>query len=136
MNDKQINELKALIESEEKYYNFNDFVFNYIDIEELKEIDNIEDLEEYLRDLNDERQITDTEVIYYSNAIEYLKENDNSLNNSLELARGLGYTIENINSEKLASLLKSDINLNDYGDFINTIIGELKDIFEEVENEN
>jgi len=46
MNDKQINELKALIESEEKYYNFNDFVFNYIDIEELKEIDNIEDLED------------------------------------------------------------------------------------------
>jgi len=47
------------------------------------------------------------EIIYYSNAIQYLKENDNSLINSIGIALELGYTLENVNSELLASLLAS-----------------------------
>ncbi len=45
-----------------------------------------------------------TEIIYYSNAIAYLKENDPSLTESLELAAEFGYTAEKLNSEFLASL--------------------------------
>ena len=44
------------------------------------------------------------EVIYYSSAIRYLKENDPSLTESLEIATEYGYTTENLNSELLASL--------------------------------
>ena len=36
--------------------------------------------------------------------MEYLKVNDCSLSESIELANEMGYTLENINSETLASL--------------------------------
>jgi RNAse (barnase) inhibitor barstar len=45
------------------------------------------------------------EIIYYSNAIEFLKENDISLRESLEIASDLGYTTDQLNSETLATLL-------------------------------
>ena len=44
------------------------------------------------------------EVIYYSTAIRYLKENDPSLCESLEIATEYGYTTNNLNSELLATL--------------------------------
>ena len=44
------------------------------------------------------------EVIYYSSAIRYLKDNDPSLCESLEIATEYGYTTNNLNSELLASL--------------------------------
>ena len=39
--------------------------------------------------------------------MEYLKENDPSLSESLEIAAELGYDFKNLNSEILASLLAS-----------------------------
>lgn len=48
------------------------------------------------------------EIIYYWNAIEYLMENDPSLNESMRIADEFGYTPENLNSEVLASLLASE----------------------------
>jgi len=44
------------------------------------------------------------EIIYYSRAIEYLQNYDASLNESIEIANEYGFTLENINSETLASL--------------------------------
>ncbi len=44
------------------------------------------------------------EIIYYSTAIKYLQENDPSLQESLELAENDGYSLNEINSELLASL--------------------------------
>jgi len=44
------------------------------------------------------------EVIYYSTAIRYLKENDPSLTESLEIATEYGYEAKNLNSELLATL--------------------------------
>lgn len=44
------------------------------------------------------------EIIYYFNAIKYLKDNDQSLTESLEIANEYGYSITNINSELLATL--------------------------------
>ena len=46
----------------------------------------------------------DVEIIYYSRAIEYLQNYDASLNESIEIANEYGFTLENINSETLASL--------------------------------
>ena len=47
----------------------------------------------------------DVEIIYYYNAIEYLKENDASLKDSLLLAHENGIEITDLSSEILASLL-------------------------------
>jgi len=44
------------------------------------------------------------EVIYYSKAIEYLQNNDESLMDSLAIAENFGYKMEDINSELLATL--------------------------------
>ena len=44
------------------------------------------------------------EVIYYSTAIRYLKDNDPSLTESFEIATEYGYEAKNLNSELLATL--------------------------------
>ena len=71
------------------------------------------------------------EIIYYSKAMEYLMENDTSLQNSMELAADLGYTPENINSELLASLLASQYSMeelykceHEITEFFNTLDNE------------
>lgn len=58
----------------------------------------------------------DVEIIYYSNAIEYLSENDNSLHRSLNRASELCYEPGDLSSEILASLLASDQLREDWGD--------------------
>jgi len=65
------------------------------------------------------------EIIYYYKAIKYLQEFDPSLNESLELANELGYELDNINSELLASLLATKYNEEKYWELeeqINTIL--------------
>lgn len=47
------------------------------------------------------------EIIYYSNAIKYLLDNDPSLHESLEIAGDMGYEVRDLTSEILASLLAS-----------------------------
>ena len=44
------------------------------------------------------------DIIYYSKAIKYLQENDASLSESIEIASEYGYTLDDLNSETLASL--------------------------------
>src|SRR3990167_3960358 len=53
-----------------------------------------------------QERIGEIEVIYYSNAMEYLAENDTSLRESMGLASDMGYEAKNINSELLATILK------------------------------
>ena len=61
-----------------------------------------------LCDLLENNDAFNVEVIYYNDAIQYLKDYDNSLRNSLELAIEHGYSIKDLNSELLASLLASE----------------------------
>ena len=86
-------------------------------LERLKELvkDNNLDIDmDYIYDKNKDfdqlnedviQYIHESEIIYYSKAIAYLSDNDNSLYESLEIAKEYGYTIENLNSELLATLL-------------------------------
>jgi hypothetical protein len=83
---------------------------------------NIEDLgkkdsNEIFDDLN-ESGFFNVEIIYYHKAMEYLRENDISLNESIEIATEYGYTLENINSELLASLHASRGKENKYFEFV------------------
>ena len=60
----------------------------------------------------------DVEIIYYSKAIDYLREHDASLTESLEIAAEMGFSLENLNSESLASLHASRKKENDFWEYI------------------
>ena len=66
------------------------------------------------------------EIIYYSSAIRYLKENDPSLCDSLEIAEEYGYSCKNLNSEILASFHASREKENKFWE---DIAPELEQLF-------
>ena len=76
---------------------------NNLDID----IDYIYDENKDFDQLNEDviQYIHESEIIYYSKAMAYLSDNDNSLYESLEIASEMGITTENLNSELLATLL-------------------------------
>lgn len=82
-----------------------------------------------------EREIVDnaTEEIYYANAMEYLRENDATLTESLEIAKNYWYDLGNLNSCVLASLHQQE-NGSYHTDFSNCIEA-LKDKAEEINEE-
>jgi len=74
---------------------------------EQSEAENMDELEEELQ----ENGAFDIEIIYYANAIKFLRENDPSLRDSLSLAYEFGFTLDHdhLHSETLASILASDM---------------------------
>ena len=66
--------------------------------------------------------ILDFEIIYYSKAIAYLTEYDNSLRRSLEIAEVQGFEVANLNSELLATLLYQDNLHNEWSEIENEIM--------------
>lgn len=82
----------------EEFYDETQIDIAYAVLNDKKE--NIDDMMEYL-----EERCSEIEVIYFSNAMEYLKEHDRSLQESLALAADCGFSVENLNSETLATLL-------------------------------
>ena len=92
-----------------------------------EEINSFEDLQNLL----DDNGAFNIDVIYYASAMDYLRENDPSLNESMEIANEFGYTTENLNSELLASLLKSQNVRNDFYE----LEEEINDFFAELEEE-
>lgn len=126
----ETTKIKTIIEDLEKSYDFNDYLRNYVDEDEIYVMETVEEIVSYFRDLNEDREITDTEVIYYANAIEYLKENDQSLAESIEIASDMWYETKDINSELLASLLKSQNNMEDYNTFLDELETELEKLID------
>ncbi len=118
------------IKEKEKEFDFQDTVASYIDYNELQEAIDNDTVYDFLNDLNDNnnRIFTDTDIIYYSNAIEYLQENDQSLWESLEIASDYGYETKDLNSELLASLLATKNNEEDYSKFIDEVVEFVNDL--------
>jgi len=58
------------------------------------------------------------DIIYYAKAMDYLREKDCSLSESLELATEMGFTFEHLNSEALASLHASRHREDDFWQFV------------------
>jgi hypothetical protein len=85
-------------------------VIDYVDIEEIDLSNAYKSIYEQI----DYHGGFNVEIIYYSNAIEYLKEHDNSLRESLNLAAELCLEVQNLSSEVLASLLASQNARNDF----------------------
>lgn len=86
-----------------------DLDINYI----LEDCEDIEGVREAV-----EQMIQENEIIYYNNAIEFLKKEDQSLRESLDLAQEYGYSIENINSELLATLLSQSRMMDEVEDLL------------------
>lgn len=76
-------------------------VSDYINETDAEQIHSFEDLV----DLIDSQGGFDVEIIYYSEAMKYLEEHDPSLSASMEIAGEMGYEVNMLNSEVLASLL-------------------------------
>lgn len=88
-------------------------IMDYIDIDNIEMDSPFDSIYEMIADNNG----FDIDIIYYSNAIEYLSKNDSSLKESLNLAYELGYEIDNINSELLASILATDKVREDFCEY-------------------
>ena len=102
-------------------------ILNLINLEDI----NLSDPYNSIYEMIYENNGFDQEVIYYASAMEYLMENDNSLRESLEIAHELGYTADKINSELLASLLKSQNERENFAE----LESEINDFFAELEEE-
>jgi len=86
----------------------------------IEDYNDIDSLMDKLQEL-----VYEIEVIYYHVAMEYLTEHDTSLQESLGLAHDMGCTLDNLNSETLATLLKqqnASEKLHEYKD-------ELEELF-------
>ena len=106
-------------------------VFDYIGIAEI----DLENAYDSITEKLDDNNAFNIDIIYYSNAIEYLKENDPSLKESLEIASELGYSLENLSSEVLASLLASQNAREEWGELENEINDFFLELFEELDEE-
>lgn len=82
----------------DELYNDTQIDLEYAVVNDMPE--DIDAMMDYLQE-----RVYEIECIYYHNAMEYLKENDPSLQESLGLAHDMGSTLENLNSETLATLL-------------------------------
>ena len=113
-------------------------ITDYVNIEDI----DIENAFESIQETIEETGGFNIDVIYYSNAIKYLKENDPSLRESLEIAIEYGYELENLSSEVLASLLASQNARSEFyelqseiDDFFQNLCDELEAEEEEEETE-
>jgi DNA helicase TIP49 (TBP-interacting protein) len=80
---------------------------DHIDVDyciERRSYNNEDKLKEYIQE-----RIHEQEIVYYHKAIDFLKENDPSLRDSVELAHDIGYEINALNSELLATILLQDM---------------------------
>lgn len=106
-------------------------ITDYVNIEDI----NIENAYESIYETIEENGGFDIEIIYYSNAIKYLQENDPSLRESLEIAIDLGFDLKNLNSEILASLLASQNARSEFYDLQSEIDEFFEDLCDELEEE-
>lgn len=112
----------------EKIEDFLSNLTTEIDILNCVDCENIESYDDIYNQI-EENQGFEIEIIYSSNAIEYLANNDPSLQESCNLAFNMGYDVSNINSELLATLLASQNAREEFQELKN----EIDEFFEELE---
>ena len=111
--NQKLQELFYGYENLSSWVDLNDYTLNNNTFETAEE------LSEYLYD-----RIREQEVIYYSTALDYLKDNDPSLSISIGLAHDFGFDLKNINSELLATLLLQEELMEDLSSFIYEVENE------------
>ena len=103
------------------------YINDYVDANEI----DLDNPFESIRDIMQDNNGLDVEIIYYSNAIQYLKDNDPSLSDSLRIADEMGFDLKSLNSEVLASLLATEILHDEFYALEN----EINSFFEELLND-
>jgi len=102
----------------------NSDLLDYIDIDKIDDNNPFDSIFEMI----DEAGGFDIDIIYSNDAINYLKENDPSLKESLELATEAGFFIDDLNSVILANLLahkKASNEFLEYREKINSFFENL-----------
>ena len=122
--------LSTIKQKETSYNNFFSELSEKIDIDfnyflNFDEHTNLKEITDVLHDNN----AFDQEVIYYATAIKYLQENDPSLSESMEIANEYGFTLDNLNSEILASLLKTQNVTQEFSELETEIEDFLTELF-------
>jgi prefoldin subunit 5 len=92
----------------------DDLDINYASsiLSDLDDLENFDTISDRLYDAN----AFDTEIIYYATAMDFLRQNDCSLQHSLELAQELGFEAGSLNSEILASILATELKKDAFND--------------------
>jgi len=108
---------------------------DYINVEDLEIEDFQNDIFDTICDTINDNNGFDQEVIYYASAIEYLRENDPSLRESLEIASEFGFDPKNLNSEILASLLKTQNVTEEFYELRDEVNSFFSELYDELEDE-
>ena len=122
--------MKTKIENFLRELNTEIDVLNYVDVNNI----DLDDPFESIYQMIEGNGGFDIEIVYYSNAIDFLAKNDPSLRESLAIASELGFEVQNLNSEILASLLASELAREEFyqlKDEINDFFAELNEEEEE-----
>lgn len=106
-------------------------ITDYVNIEDI----DIENAFESIQETIEENGGFNIDIIYYSNAIKYLQENDPSLRESLEIASDFGFELKNLSSEVLASLLASENVRSEFYELQSEIDEFFQDLCDELEAE-
>ena len=117
--------------ADKKHWYFND-LGDKLDIDINNMVQDWDDVNSYdeLEDVISENGGFDQEVIYYGTAMEYLTNHDTSLTESLELAGDMGFECKNLNSETLASILKTQNVREEFSEQRS----EIEEFFEQLES--
>ena len=106
-------------------------ILDYVNPEDI----DIENAYESILEALQENGGFNVEIIFYSNAIKFLQENDASLKESLEIASEFGYSLDSLNSELLASLLASRQAEEEFYELQSEIDDFFQDLCDELEEE-
>jgi len=100
------------------------YLLNYISIEDLNSFDDIVEA-------IDNAGLFNVDIVYYASAMDYLRENDPSLQECMRIASEFGYEVDRLNSELLASLLASEKVREEFYEYQNSI----EEFFNELEED-
>jgi len=106
---KTIKEINTFIRETDSTNNYFNYMSDFLTDDFLYELDqnNPQKCFDDIYNQLEENGFFNIEIIYHYKAIKYLQENDQSLQESIEIASEYGYNIEDVTSELLASLLAS-----------------------------
>ena len=83
------------------------------EIELIESIFNYATFDFIIEEIED-NNLLDVDIIYYTSALDYLRDNDPSLRFAFEAAAEYGFDCSNLNSEVLASLLATKENSDEF----------------------
>jgi hypothetical protein len=98
------------------------------------DFDNINSFEDVV-DAIDNEGLFNVDIMYYNTAMEYLRENDPSLQECMRIASEYGYETGRLNSELLASLLASETIRDEFYEYQNSIEEFFNELEEDQEEE-